>query len=204
MYRYFLFTLFCFLAYCHAAVAQLCQLSAQFETRTSQVLLDWNMIDHPGKTTYQLLRSNDGKVWEEVVTDERLQYYTSDDIFDYDDRVDRDEKYYYRLRIRDINNKTITFSNTVSINSGSAKGSWIIYPNPVNEVLTLICKGHTIIRGVINVIVQDATGKIILRYRAASIHKMLQIPVSKLRSGIYVVQISILNELVMNQKFVKQ
>ena len=204
MYRYFFLTLFCLLAYCHATVAQLCQLNAQFESRISQVLLDWNMINHPGKTTYQLLKSNDGKIWREVVTDKRLQNYTSEDIFDYEDKVDRDEKYYYRLRILDINNKTITFSNTVSINSGSAKGSWVIYPNPVNEVLTLVFKGNTLIRGVINVVVQDATGKIVLRYRAASIHKTLQIPVSKLRSGIYVVQISILNELMMNQKFVKQ
>ncbi len=204
MYRYFLLIFFFIAPYCHAAVAQLCQLNAQFEIRTSQVILDWNMISHRNKTTYQLLRSNDGKMWKEVVTDKILQDYTSEDIFDYEDKVDRDKKYYYRLRILDTNNKTISFSNIVTIHSGSAKSSWVIYPNPVNEVLTLECKGNTIIRGVINVIVQDAAGKIVIRYRAASIYKTLQIPVSKLRRGIYVVQISVLNEIVMNQKFVKQ
>ncbi len=191
-------------AYCRGTVAQLCQLNAQFETRTSQVILDWNMISHPNKTTYQLLRSNDGKIWIEVVTDKILQPYTSEDIFDYEDKVDRDKRYYYRLRILDSNNKTITFSNIVAVQSESAKSSWIIYPNPVNEVLTLVCKGNTIVRGVINVIVKDVTGKIVIRYRAASIYKTLHVPVSKLRTGIYVVQISILNEVVMNQKFVKQ
>jgi hypothetical protein len=190
--------------YCRGTVAQLCELHAQFETRTSQVILDWNMISHPNKTTYQLLRSIDGKIWREVVTDKILQHYTSEDIFDYEDKVDRDKRYYYRLRILDSNNKTITFSNIVAIQSGSAKSSWVIYPNPVNEVLTLIYKGNTIVRGVINVIVKDATGKIVIGYRAASIYKTLHIPVSKLRTGIYVVQISILNEVVMNQKFVKQ
>lgn len=204
MYRYSLLTLFCMVVYCRGTVAQLCQLNAQFETRTSQVILDWNMISHPNKTTYQLLRSNDGKIWREVVTDKILQYYTSEDIFDYEDKVDRDKRYYYRLRILGSNNKTITFSNIVAIQSESAKSSWVIYPNPVNEVLTLVCKSNTIVKGVINVIVKDATGKIVIRYRAASIYKTLQIPVSKLRTGIYVVQISILNEVVMNQKFVKQ
>ena len=204
MYRYSLLTLFCMVVYCRGTVAQLCQLNAQFETRTSQVILDWNMISHPNKTTYQLLRSNDGKMWREVVTDKILQDYTSEDIFDYEDKVDHDKRYYYRLRILDSNNKTITFSNIVAIQSESAKSSWVIYPNPVNEVLTLVCKGNTIVKGVINVIVKDATGKIVIRYRAASIYKTLQIPVSKLRTGIYVVQISILNEVVMNQKFVKQ
>ncbi len=49
------------------------------------------MISHPNKTTYQLLRSNDGKIWKEVVTDKIFQHYTIEDIFDYEDRVDKDE-----------------------------------------------------------------------------------------------------------------
>jgi len=204
MRKYFLLTFFLMVAYCRATVAQLCQLNGEFEIRTSQVILDWNMVSHRDKTTYQLLRSNDGKRWKEVVTDKILRVYTSEDIFDFEDKVERNEKYYYRLRILDTNNKTITFSNVVLIHTSSVHNSWVIYPNPVNEVLTLVCTGNTIIRGVINVIVQDATGKIVIRYRAASIYKTLQIPVSKLRRGIYAVQISILNEVVMNQKFVKQ
>ena len=204
MYKYFIITFFFMVAYCRTTVAQLCQLNGEFEIITSQVILDWNMVSHLDKTTYQLLRSNDGKMLKEVATDKIMQEYTSEDIFDYEDKVERDKKYYYRLRILDTNNKTITFSNIVTLHTSSVKSSWVIYPNPVNEVLTLVCKGNTMIRGVINVIVQDAGGKIVIRYRAASIYKTLQIPVSKLRRGIYVVQISILNEVMMNQKFVKQ
>ena len=32
----------------------LCRSNAKFETETSQVILDWNMISHTDKTTYQL------------------------------------------------------------------------------------------------------------------------------------------------------
>jgi len=185
-------------------IAQVCHLNADYEVRTSRVILDWNMISHPAKTTYILLRSADAKIWIEIATDKVLRKYSEEDVFDYDDRVDRNEKYFYRLKIIDANNKTIAFSNIVNIGTESNKSSWAIYPNPVNDVLNLVCEGNDIIKGVINVTVQDMTGKIVIRFRAASTSRKLEIPVTQLRKGMYVVQISIMNEMVMNQKFVKQ
>lgn len=191
-------------AYCYTSIAQLCRLNAQYEVRTSRVILDWNMINHPAKTTYVLLKSTDTKTWTEVVTDKVLRKYSEEDVFDYDDKVNRNQKYFYRLKIIDANNKTIAFSNTVTIGDEEDKSSWAIYPNPVNDVLHLVYTGNNIIKGVINVTVQDISGKIVTRLRAASTNRRLEIPVSNLRKGIYVVQISIMNEIMMNQKFVKQ
>ena len=204
MYKYFSLTFCLTQVYWCTTVAQFCQLNAQYEERTSRVILDWNMINHPAKTTYILLRSTDTKMWTEVVTDKIMRKYSQEDVFDYDDKVNRDQKYYYRLKIVDANNKAVAFSNIVIISTEVDKRSWVIYPNPVNDVLHLVYEGNNIIRGVINVIVQDITGKIVTRFRAASTNRSLEISVSSLRKGIYVAQVSILNEIVMNQKFVKQ
>lgn len=204
MYKYFSFIFYFILTYCCATVAQTCQLNAQYEVRTSRVLLNWSMINHPAKTTYILLKSTDEKTWTEVVTDKILRKYTEEDVFDYDDKANRSEKYFYQLKIIDANHKTIALSNIVSIITEAEKSLWAIYPNPVNNVLNLVCQGNNIIKGVINVTVQDMTGKIVVRFRAASTNRRLEIPVLHLRKGIYVVQISIMNEIAMNRKFVKQ
>jgi hypothetical protein len=192
------------LACCYATSAQQCKLNAQYEEKTSRVFLNWNMIGHPAKTTYVLLKSIDNKTWTEVVTDKMLRNYTEEDIFDYDDRVNRDQKYFYRLKIIDANNKTVSLSNVVTIESAADKATWMIYPNPVNDILNLSYEGNNKIGGVINVIVLDVTGKILVKFRAASTSRKLEIPVSQLRKGMYIVQISILNETVMNEKFIKQ
>jgi len=192
------------LACCITTIAQVCRLNAEYEVRTSRVILDWNMISHSAKTTYILLRSTDTKRWIEVASDKVLRNYSEEDVFDYDDGVNRDGKYFYRLKIIDANNKTIAFSNTVTVSTEVDKTSWVIYPNPVNDVLNLVCEGSNIIKGVINVTVQDVTGKIVIRFRAASTNRRLEIPVTQLRKGMYIVQISIMNEMVMNQKFIKQ
>ena len=203
MYRYsFTFTLL--FIYCGVTIAQQCHLNAQYEVKTSRAILDWNMVDYSGKTTYILLRSTNEQTWTEVVTDKMFRKYSKEDIFDYDDKVTRNGKYFYRLKIVDANNKTIALSNIVSVSGNAIKSVWTIYPNPVNGVLNLVCQGNDIITGVINVAVQDMTGKIVTRFRAASTNRRLEIPVSQLRKGIYVVQVIIMNELVMKEKFVKQ
>lgn len=185
-------------------MAQLCRLKARYDERTSRVILDWNMSNNTSKTTYILLRSTDAKEWTEIVTDKKLQIYTQIDVFDYEDKVKRDQKYFYRLKIIDANNKTIALSNIVTVSAEAGKSSWIMYPNPVKDILHLVHEGNNIIKGVINVTMQDFAGKIVIRFRAASINRKLEIPVSQLHKGIYIVQISVMNEIFMNQQLVKQ
>ncbi|MEO6328915.1 MAG: T9SS type A sorting domain-containing protein [Ginsengibacter sp.] len=204
MFKYFLVVFCLMLAYSFAGMAQLCHLNARYEERTSKVIFDWNMIRHSTKTAYVLLKSTDTKTWTEIVTDKVRRNYTPEDVFDYDERVSRDQKFFYRLKIIDENNETVTVSNTVTISTEAEQNTWVIYPNPVNNILHLSCQGSNIINGVINVTVQDITGKIVIRFRAASINRKLEIPVSQLLRGMYIVQISITNEIVMTQKFLKQ
>ncbi len=58
--------------------------------------------------------------------------------------------------------------------------------------------------GVINVIISDVTGKIVIRFRQASNNKQVHIPVSNLKAGLYFIKIDVLNERQMNEKFIRQ
>ena len=204
MTGYFLFTLFLLFAFCATTVAQLCTLNANYDPHASKVFLYWNMINGTDKTTYVLSKSNDKKNWTLVVTDKIFKQYTAEDTFDYADKINPDKECYYRLKIINANRETVTYSNIVAVNNTIEKSIWEIYPNPVNDILYLVCKGSSIIKGVINVLIYDVTGKIVTRFRSASIYRSLQIPVSHLRNGIFVVEISILNEIACKKEFIKQ
>lgn len=81
---------------------------------------------------------------------------------------------------------------------------WIIYPNPATDILKLTYKGQGELKGVVNVQIQDATGKVVVKFRSGSMYKTISIPVSNLQRGTYFIQVTVLNELMMSQKFVKQ
>jgi hypothetical protein len=183
--------------------AQVCRLNAEQDIITSVVKLDWNMVNHPGKTSYVLLRSLNGRNWSEIVTDRIFRKYSDEDIFDYEDKSATHGNFFYRLRIIDASDNTVTFSNMVTINPSAEKGGWVLYPNPVHDILTLSFKGKGYIKGVINAQVQNADGKIVKRFRAASISRILQIPVDNLPSGFYIVQVIVENEIALTQKFIK-
>lgn len=71
-------------------------------------------------------------------------------------------------------------------------------------MLNLIYRRSETIKGVINIVIQDATGKAVIKFRAASNNEQLHIPVSNLHSGIYFIKINVANEMQMNGKFIKQ
>jgi hypothetical protein len=92
--------------------------------------------------------------------------------------------------------------NTEPQNTGNNK--WIIYPNPATDLLKLMYKGESELKGVVYVQIQDATGKTVIKFRSGSMYKTIEIPISNLQRGAYFIQVSVLNELMMSQKFIKQ
>ncbi|MDB5200230.1 MAG: Metalloprotease Fpp2 [Chitinophagaceae bacterium] len=94
---------------------------------------------------------------------------------------------------------------TPKINTApQGNNKWIIYPNPATDFLKLTYKGSGDLKGVVNVQIQDASGKIVIKFRSGSMYKTIQIPISNLQKGAYFIQVTVVNELMMNQKFIKQ
>jgi hypothetical protein len=185
------------------------------------------MVNASVKTSYILLRSADGVTWTEAARDRLLRNYTEDDVYFFNDRFYSTGKNFYRLRIYDGYNNTISLSVVVAVNTSMPdqttssnrqaqpsinennprsknNGSWIIYPNPATDLLKLFYKGSGELKGVVNIQIRDARGKMVINFRSGSMYKLIQIPVSHLQKGAYFIQVTVLNEMMMNQKFIKQ
>ena len=195
------------------------------DAQGSVVSLRWNMVNYSSVSAYILLRSSDGVVWEVAAANPVYRYYNSSTILAYNDKVTEKRKFFYRVRIYDVHDNTLAVSNTAiaeipktvysvqdrraastpTMPSGPVKGaSWQIFPNPVYDILNLTYKKSERLMGVINVIISDVTGKIVIRFRQASNNKQVHIPVSNLKAGLYFIQIDVLNERQMNEKFIRQ
>lgn len=137
-------------------------------------------------------------------------------------------KNFYRIRIFDGNNNTIALSPIVVVNTQIIKpnspetavkennkqsqrstipksnNDWTIYPNPARDLLKLTYKGSTDLKGVVNVQIQDVSGKVVINFRSGSLYRTIEIPISNLQKGVYFIRLTVLNELMMSQKFIKQ
>ncbi|MEP6952315.1 MAG: T9SS type A sorting domain-containing protein [Ginsengibacter sp.] len=201
-------------------------LTAITHAGNASVTLQWNMVNYPGTTAYTLFKSIDGVVWEITAANPVFRNYTSSTILAYRDNFSDEQKLYYRVKVYDTNENIVDISNTAvvanpkkdypleknpapgnittEVPSTTSRNLWKIYPNPAGDMLGLVYKGKDIIKGVINIVVQDATGKAVVRFRAASNNKQLYIPVSSLHPGFYFIKINVASEVQMNEKFIKQ
>lgn len=202
------------------------RLFASTNALSPSIYLRWNMVNYPGSTAYALFKSEDGVVWTVAAANPVFRNYTAATILQYQDFFAGQPKLYYRVKVYDTNNNIIEFSNTAEIinpnryykqtfpqknnvpaenfNTPEAKNAWKFYPNPVKEIINLEYAGKEKLKGVINVTIQDVTGKIVLRFRAASNNNQLHIPVTNLYRGFYFIKLNISGEVQLNTKFYKQ
>ena len=191
--------------------------------------LRWNMVNYPVSTAYTLFESADGLIWTVAAANPVFRNYTASTILAYTDEFSDENKLYYRVKVYDRNENIVEISNTAIVNNpvsgyhssikkqpvhakdyaeekpvSSGVNTWQIFPNPVGSSLNLVHSGNGIITGVINIAIQDASGKAVIRFRAASTSKQVSIDVSQLHSGIYFIRLNVLNDLQMNEKFVKR
>ncbi|KAA9037630.1 T9SS type A sorting domain-containing protein [Ginsengibacter hankyongi] len=191
------------------------------------VTLQWNMVNYPGMTTYILFKSSDGVAWETAAANPVFRKYTTSTKLAYRDVFSGEQKIFYRVKIYDTNKNIVDISNTAVVANPvtsypskkplakrntnidepvtSYHGNiWQIFPNLAHDILNLIYQRNEIIKGVINIVIQDALGKVVVRFRAASTNKQLHLSVNKLHAGIYFIKINVENEIQLNDKFIKQ
>jgi len=200
-------------------------LSAVTQPGKGAVTLQWNMINYPGSTAYTLFKSNDGVTWKVSAANPVFRNYTSSTILAYRDNFSDEKKLYYRVKVYDTNANIVDISNTAVVDNPvkydvvdrpsdkrdaepapvtGNRNVWQMYPVPVNDILNLVYRGKDRIRGVINIVIQNATGKTVTRFRAASNNKQIQVPVSNLHAGQYYITIQVMQEVQMHERFIKQ
>lgn len=176
------------------------EFTAVFNADKNIVIIRWEHRSNDIKT-YTIQRSLDNISWADIAL-QGINPNAGARSFYFEDKKPTAGENYYRLKCIGTTGK-IEYSLSIMIIIGSPQKSWIMYPVPVKDVLTLEYKGAEKIKGVINVFIQQSSGKIITRIRSASLNRVIKIPVDNLSRGIYDVRIIIEGEIAWNQRFVK-
>ncbi len=177
-------------------------LFAKIENDDETVTIGWQHEDK-NVTIYCLQSSTDNIIFSDIFIKKNNEIPVGESIR-YMDKITAGETVYYRLKINRINKNTET---TKSINNAikDIKNSWNIYPVPaIGGLLHLKHTGTDVIDGVINILVQNIrSGTTFTRLRLASNTKNIQIPISNIGKGMYVIRVSIGNKAEWIQQFMR-
>lgn len=176
------------------------EFTAVYNGRKHTVKIKWqNKL--PDVKTFIIQRSSDNNNWTDIAL-HQVNSNIENKTYYFEDSKPVAGENYYRLKCIGLNDKA-EYTVGIMVIIGSSGYNWIMYPVPVRDMLTLQYRGSEIIKGVITVLIQAGSGKIITRVRCASLTKVIQIPVSNLGGGIYDVRIIVEDDIIWNQRFVK-
>ncbi|MFZ1305253.1 MAG: hypothetical protein WAT20_01570 [Ferruginibacter sp.] len=181
-------------------VSLLPEFSAVYNSRKKAVVIKWQHASAEIKT-YTLQHSSGNKTWTDIALQE-VGPVTANRSFYFEDKKFVTGENYYRLKCKYADGKTV-YSQQVIVMITSATKSWIIYPVPVTDLLTLEYRGSEPIRGVINIIIQQPSGRIFTKKRYGSLSRQIKIPVDHLPKGIYDIRILVQEEVIWDQRFIK-
>lgn len=176
-------------------------LTAVYEDNRQLVKLKWNHNDS-NITTYILQRSSDNYSWFDIFNIP-ITLPEKNTFKNYKDENPLPGKNFYRIKAI-LNNGNLSYSKSIIVIIGKPGNNWIMYPVPVRDILNVEYNGSNLISGVIGITIQNmVTRQIFHKLRMASTNRLIQIPVSNLGRGLYLINISIGNELVWHQQFSK-
>lgn len=195
-----LFAAFLIFTFCSFWVSKTAPgITVVYDAQKKAVTIKWQQ-KLPGIKTFIIQRSADNINWADIALQATVNF-NPNKTYQYLDYKPAAGENYYRLKC--ITDKGQTeYSASIIVVTGN-NNSWVMYPVPVKDVLTLQYKGREKITGVVNVFIQSMSGQMLKRIRSASLNTIIQIPVDNLGKGIYDIRIVIENEIVWNQRFIK-
>lgn len=181
-------------------ISLLPQFSAVYNSRKKAVVIKWQHTSADVKT-YVLQQSSGNKAWADIALQE-INPATTNRSFYFEDKNFAAGENHYRLKCMYADGKTV-YSLHVVVMITSATNSWVIYPVPVINLLTLEYRGSEPIQGVINVIIQQPAGRVFLKRRYSSQTRQIKITPDFLPKGIYDIRILVQDEVIWDQRFIK-
>lgn len=176
------------------------QLSAVYNSRKNAVVIKWQHTSANIKT-YVVQQSSGNKIWTDIALQEVDRPAESRSFYFEHKKIVVGENH-YRLKAIYADGRA-DYSLDVLVIIAAADKSWVMYPVPVTDLLTLDYRGTETIKGVINVIIQQLTGRVFTKLRYASLSRQIKIPVDNLPKGIYDIRILVQGEVLWDQRFVK-
>ncbi len=173
-----------------------------------KVLLSWGSIDESSDVTYQVQKSADKKAFNNIGLPLLASNNPANINYQSIDNNPGIGLNYYRLTQTDQFNNTI-FSDTVTIAfnpglvNGIAKNGFILYANPVKDVLQIVSdKSYT---SKVTMDIYDSLGNLKYTQTYPGIEAQLPIQenVSKLKVGVYIIHLKGNNKELVTLKFSK-
>jgi hypothetical protein len=176
------------------------EFSAVYNSRKNAVVIKWQHTSANIKT-YIVQQSSGNKIWTDIALQEVNRPAEPRSFYFEHKKISTGENL-YRLKCI-YQDGRIEYSLDVLVMIGALDKSWVMYPVPVTDLLTLDYRGTETIKGVINVIIQQPTGRVFTKLRYASLSRQIKIPVDNLPKGIYDIRILVQGEVIWDQRFVK-
>lgn len=188
------------MCFCQVAAKTVPGITVVYDIKKKAVNIKWQQ-KISGIKSFIIQRSADNREWEDIARQENVNF-NSNKIYQFSDTKSAAGQNYYRLKCV-MEKGAVEYSPSLMIITGESNSSWVMYPVPVRDVLTLQYKGIEKITGVINIFIHNITGRIITRLRSASLNTVIRIPVDNLGKGIYDIRIVVEDEVIWNQRFIK-
>lgn len=171
--------------------------NASYESSSSSIIIRWQN-NSENIRAFTLQKSFDNAVWRDIHVLPRTEF-GSKTLEKFEDR-NPGKLNFYRLKI-DYGNR-ISYSDIILIQPGASFKTWKLYYTQ-NNMIFLEYQGARAIEGVIAVFVRNTSGLALVRKRFSPMDRKLTVPIDNLGRGIYIVSITIGNELVWSQQFSK-
>ncbi len=181
-------------------VSLLPEFSAVYNSRKKAVVIKWQHASADIKT-YTIQQRSGNNTWTDIALQE-VNPANANRSFYFEDKKFAIGENYYRLKCIYADGK-IVYSLQVMVMITSATKSWVMYPVPVNDLLTLEYRGSEPIQGVIHIIIQNTSGRILTKRRYSSQSKQINIPADHLPKGIFDIRIIVQDEIIWSQRLVK-
>ena len=185
----------------NGAVLPLKFVDLQLKNNSNSITLNWNVTGQTLPTMYVVERSTDGVQYKQIGTISTQTDPRNSALTFTDKTLPQATTGYYRIKACDANNKCL-YSEVKSVKLNTAN-SWVkIYPTPVKDNLQVTL--NQTFTGNVSFKIFNAEGKQVYQLNQKNIAErdQLQIPVSGLSRGSYILQINY-NGLSRSEPFIK-
>lgn len=163
------------------------------------VQLDWGTLHEVNNDVFIVERSTDQKTWNSIGTVKSAGNSSQKQAYSFTDKAPITGAAYYRLKQVDLKGE-IAYSDLVRFNTTITK-KFSLYPNPATTITRLFSKEGFTDGQTIRIL--DAKGTVVRKINASGTNS-LQLDLTNLANGLYLVQITERNQLIEKIPFVKQ
>lgn len=170
--------------------------------RNGNVLLHWTTAFEMNNNGFEIEKSEDGITWGTIGFVGGNNNTNTVSEYEFIDFRPLSGLNYYRLKQLDLNGQ-FEYSNIITIRITGPNFPFTFFPSPVNKDLNLIINSNLAEQGTVNIFEFSGKKLISLSPNFEKGENKITLNLSSLEAGIYFIQVTIGNEILHPEKFIK-